>query len=41
MHEVLHCLDLLRLPGICAAVILAWAVVVRLFWRRKKSVRMP
>lgn len=41
MHVVLHCLDLLRLPGIAAAGIFVWAAAVRFCWRRKKTVRMP
>lgn len=41
MHILFHCLDLLEPPGFATAVIAAWAVTVRLCWRRGKGPLAP
>jgi len=41
VHPLLHCLDLLELPAIPAAAVTAWAIAVRLGWRRGKTALEP
>lgn len=41
MHALNHSLDLLRTPGIAAAVVAVWAAAVRFRWRRGKTALQP
>jgi hypothetical protein len=41
MHTLLHVLHLLEPPGIAAGVVVTFALMVRLFWRRGKSATTP
>jgi hypothetical protein len=41
VHVLLHCLDLLEQPAIPGAAVTAWALAVRLRWRRGKTALEP